>query len=131
MKRLVWPSDRADGRTTYPLADSEPRNAVLSETLSDATTVDVSVSSGPGADQPLVFPVKYDENYVFSEAFYTADRSNQSWLEYLVTQMLSREAISSDVLLAICDKAYGWGTLERYYYTPVLLMLIHYTVRGL
>lgn len=131
MKRLVWPTDNVGDRTTYELSESQSRNTVLSETLSDVTTIDVASGTGPSIDQPIIFPVKVDDNYVFSEAFYDADRPNQSWLEHMVTQMLSREAVASEVLLAVCDKAYGWGSLERYYYTPALLMLIHYTVRGL
>jgi hypothetical protein len=131
MKRLVWPTDLVGDRTTYPLSESVPRNESLSETLSEATTIEVGNNDGPDGDQVLIYPVNQDDNYVFSEAFYTANRANQSWLEHMVTQMLSREPVPSDILLAVCDKAYGWGSLERYYYTPVLLMLIHYTVRGL
>lgn len=111
--------------------ESEPRNALLSETLSDAATIDVASDDTPAEDQPLTFPVLVDDYYVFSEAFYTNDTPNQSWLEHMVTQMLNRQAVPAEVLMAVCDKAYGWGTLERFYYTPVLLILIDYTVRGL
>jgi hypothetical protein len=131
IRRVVWPTDRLDDRLSYPMNESSPRNESLSETLSDTTTITVDVSNSPGGDQPLAFPVLVDDYYVFSEAFYLNDAVNQSWLEHMVTQMLNREAVAAEVLLAVCDSAYGWGTLERYYYTPVLLILINYTIRGL
>lgn len=131
IKRVVWPTERLGDRISYPMDESEPRNALLSETLSDAATIDVASDDTPAEDQPLTFPVLVDDYYVFSEAFYTNDTPNQSWLEHMVTQMLNRQAVPAEVLMAVCDKAYGWGTLERFYYTPVLLILIDYTVRGL
>ena len=60
-----------------------------------------------------------------------ADRQAQSELELLVTQMLSRERIPEGKLFEICEQAYGWEPVERFYYTPILLVLIQYAVRSL
>jgi hypothetical protein len=129
IKRLIWPNDRVGEKNlvTYELDESQPRNVALDDTLNG---VQVDLSDGPSDDQPVIHAVKADDYYVFSQAFYEHDVANLSWLEHLTLQMLAREPVATDVLVAVCDKAYGWGTLERFYYTPVLLMLIHYAALG-
>lgn len=120
IQRLLWPRRHIDGKTTYPLIGGLETYAP--ETPSDP---DEEVSKA------AIYPVTIDDYYVLSEAFYTADREAQSELELMVTYMLSRERVPEGKVFELCEQAYGWESIERFYYTPILLILIQYAVRSL
>jgi hypothetical protein len=122
VQRLTWPLSASTEFTTYELSDSVPR--------ADLPVVEPTVPADPPV-APLIVPVKTDEFYVLSEAFYISDRPNQSQLELLVTMMLNRERIPSEQLVELCSVVYAWDSLERYYYIPLILVLIQYVIRGL
>lgn len=78
---------------------------------------------------PYIHPVTLDDFYVFSEFFYTQSALNQSRLELLTNAMLKDEAIDLTALFAICDDTVRWGRLEKFYYTPVLIVLLRVALR--
>lgn len=91
-----------------------------------------------GADLELVIPdihlVTVDEFYVFARTFYLQQNDNfdpgMSKLECAVCQMLLRKKVDNTLLLYFCETYHSWGALERFYYIPILLMLIRYSLRS-
>lgn len=120
VQRLLWPTQNAEGISIHPF-------------IGGVETYEPPAPTDPNAEpvRATIYPVTEDDNYVLSQAFYDADRQAQSELELLVTQMLSRERIPEGKLFEICEQAYGWEPVERFYYTPILLVLIQYAVRSL
>ena len=80
-----------------------------------------------------IHPVTIDDYYVLSEAFYRFNKNTtgpkMSQLEIMVSRMLRGMPIDQTELLRLCKSHNRWGQLEVYYYTPLLLALIKYTVR--
>lgn len=81
--------------------------------------------------RPIIHNVDLDDNYVFSQGFYDKDDTKMSTLELLVQNYLDRKNIDSQDLFDILDTFDDWHPLERFYYTPVLLLLIQYVVRSI
>lgn len=79
---------------------------------------------------PDIKPVVIDDYYVFSEAFYYEDAKLQSKLELLTWQMIKGEPINVDQLLAVTKCCLAWDNLERFYYHPMLIMLLGYAIRN-
>lgn len=77
---------------------------------------------------PLIHPVLIDDYYVFSESFYNKSETGQSVLELLVNDMLSGEAIDYNKLNLLCKDIKKWGRLERFYYLPVLIILMRFVI---
>lgn len=77
-----------------------------------------------------IHPVTRDEYYVFSEAFYFHDYENQSQLETITRHAMEGKSIDRVRLQKLCDAAHRWGRLERFYYTPVLLVLLKLVRQG-
>lgn len=79
---------------------------------------------------PLIVPVTYDDYYVFSAGFYgMEDKTPVSQLELLTLQAIRGEAMDSQVLHNLARQALKWENLERYYYTPVILILLKIATR--
>lgn len=76
-----------------------------------------------------IYPVTYDDYYVLSAAFYTGNRATQSLLELSLTRALDGETLNSDDIVKLCDEVSQWGTLEQFYYIPILMVLIEYFLR--
>lgn len=76
-----------------------------------------------GGEWGEVFPVTQDSCYVLSEAFYSR-ASGQSYLESLVWRYLDGESLQAQVLLDVSKAVHGWGILEQFYYTPILMLFI-------
>lgn len=82
---------------------------------------------------PMTRPAMADGWYVFSESFYKNERTagKQSQLELLVHDYLDDKALSVQRLKGLCEDMHNWGTLDRFYYTPVVLILIKATLRNI
>lgn len=78
---------------------------------------------------PDIKPVVIDDYYVFSEAFYYEDAKLQSKLEILAWQMIKGEQLNKEQLLAVIKCCLSWDNLERFYYHPVLILLLGYAIR--
>lgn len=77
---------------------------------------------------PDIHPVGIDRWYLFSEYFYRNDLVNQSRLELMARQILRNEPIDTKELMRLCKESVGWGAVERYYYIPVLMILLKASV---
>lgn len=81
--------------------------------------------------QPLIHSVTIDDCYVFSKWFYERAEQGQSKLEVQTNLMLQGKSVDLDVLTAICEDVKNWGLLERFYYVPVLMVLIKVAIRSM
>lgn len=84
----------------------------------------------PYGDAPLINPVGKDNYYIFSEAFYN-DSEGQSKLELLVRDFLEGRALNRRLLVIFTETFQAWGGLERFYYIPIVLMLIRANIRSI
>jgi hypothetical protein len=78
---------------------------------------------------PLIKDVTVDQFYIFSEAFYTRDIANQSRLERAVWEYLEGQDVDLNLLNTLLQSYQSWGGLERFYYTPIIAMLIKARIR--
>lgn len=85
--------------------------------------------SKPDTLEPI-HPVTKDDYYVFSEAFYFHDYQNQSQLETLVRRVMEGETVDTTLLSELCEATPRWGRLERFYYTPILIVLLKLVRQG-
>jgi hypothetical protein len=72
-----------------------------------------------------------DNGYILSSAFYTRDNTNLSLLESLLLDYIDFKIIAARDILKVCDDILNWGHVERFYYIPLLLLLIKYNLRRL
>lgn len=78
---------------------------------------------------PLIHPIKYDRYYILSKAFYTQAPEGQSAIERQISDYLKGKAMNPDVLARLAHDWSNWGVLEKFYYTPLLLVLFHVHLR--
>lgn len=72
---------------------------------------------------PLIKPVSVDDYYVFSESFYKR-REDISVLEAQVLAYIDGKEVNPNALKVLLQNYIYWPRLERFYYIPVLLILI-------
>jgi hypothetical protein len=137
IRRVVYPIDpeltvdfaalpaikSADG--TIALTPVPSRRGTLKDMLDPNMEEGLDVYS----KAPLINPVLCDDYYVFSEAFYNNYPNGQSQLELVTRDFIQGKAINRKVLLRLCDTYHAWGGLERFYYLPIVLVLINAAVR--
>jgi len=77
--------------------------------------------------------VTVDDFYVFSEDFYryNPEVGRLSRLEKLTLDALQGDALDLKDLEDLCAHAHDWDNLERFYYFPVLFVLLKVYPRGL
>lgn len=82
---------------------------------------------------PMIHRVMKDNYYVFSEAFYRNDRvlGKQSQLELLVHDYLDGKSIKYSRLKAMCEDIQNWNSLDRFYFVPVVMILIKAVIRSI
>jgi hypothetical protein len=82
---------------------------------------------------PIIHRAMKDDYYVFSEEFYKNNRvvGKQSQLELMVQDYIDDKVLSFKRLKSFCEDMVYWNTLDRFYFTPVLLMLMKAAIRGL
>lgn len=80
---------------------------------------------------PDFHPVNQDDYYVLSKAFYLRQPEDQSLLEQMISNMINRQAIAVDIIIQLAEKLPTLPALERFYYTPLVLMLIRHVTRSL
>lgn len=72
---------------------------------------------------PLIKPVSIDDYYILSKDFY--HRTHKvSVLEDLVLNYIDGKACNTHALKVLCDNYRYWPALERFYYIPLLMILI-------
>lgn len=80
-------------------------------------------------ERARLYAVNMDDNYVFSEYFYTEEREYMSFIELLTHMMLMREVIDPKYVLDIANESLTWRPIERFYYTPIIISLLLYVKR--
>lgn len=84
----------------------------------------------PTPKRPLIHPVTIDNYYVLSKAFYD-DTEGQSVLEVEAWRFIRRGGIDLPTLKLLVADYPNWGSVERFYYTPLLLILVNAAIRSL
>lgn len=69
--------------------------------------------------------------YVFTESFYESDIANMTKLEKVVYDYLNKNEIDTDVVDELLDDCYHMNRLQQYYYIPIILLLIRYSLMGM
>ena len=128
---VVYPIDRAHRTLIYERFKAvsvdarDIRHQFKTSFLGDLTQLNHVRAQGLETLKPI-HPVTKDDYYVLSEAFYFEDAHKPSQLELLVKNMLTTNRFELNVVFELCEDAYRWGGLERFYYTPLLLALLRY-----
>lgn len=81
-------------------------------------------------DPVLYKPVTVDDYYILSESFYL-DTTGKSALEVLVWHYLTGKALDNRWLLALIEGYRGMEIVEKFYYTPIILLLIKASLRAI
>ena len=83
-------------------------------------------------NHPIYFihNVLKDDYYVLSQAFYE-DKSGKSVLEVMCSNYLERKSNDPVELVKLCATYNQWGGLEKFYYIPLLLILIKGTIKDM
>ena len=82
---------------------------------------------------PLIHKAMADNVYVLSRAFYENDTTPgaQSQLELQVRRYLKGDQIDIAYLKQLVQDMPNWNTMDRFYFTPILLVLMKAVIRGL
>lgn len=132
---IVYPKQHPDNADTF--------NNRLDKVIGDTNLIPVPTASGSlldliydkvlefnGQNVKVINGVLADDHYVFSQAFYD-EINGQSLLEVLTRNYLQKEAIDPKVLLGLVNHYPGWGGLEKFYYLPIILILIKSVIRNM
>lgn len=131
-----WPSDARIQTARYNGSDAimmpatsptDPGDHVFSAGTTDfGTQCDYTASYNTGtAVVQLVKPfLNADFTYLFSAAFYDQDRTKMTLLERLVSDYMSKKPLDVKQLNAVAKDFFNWNLIERFYYSPVLILLI-------
>lgn len=79
---------------------------------------------------PIVKPVHGDGFYVFSEDFYRGRAESLSLLEILVRDFIQGNTIHLNHLDYIYQRYTRWNALEKFYYLPILSLILQDAIRG-
>lgn len=86
--------------------------------------------SVPASIPAIIYNVNVDDYYILSKSFYE-DTDGKSLLEILAMDYIDNKAINTSKLLEIVKTYKHWGGLEKFYYLPIVLILIKASIRGL
>jgi len=105
-------------KTIVGLRDKDVRSSLLCDKVLETRT--------PGDEKTLLPKLKAGE-YIFTEEFNTK-LTPYSKLEELVRKYFELEVIKPIELEPFLDSYADWSLLERYYYTPIILLMMKYSV---
>ncbi len=127
-EKIIYPhprNDIVDQRWSRSLKGSADGKLVEGSTLAGNTSILLEnnvVRNHENKPVVLIHPVTKDDYYIFSKAFYD-ETDGMSLLEVLAFNYLQREANKPELVLHLMKNCWKWGSLERFYYIPVLLIL--------
>lgn len=126
---MRWPSPVV---TPVPLAQGPAPVRDFNRLIrqKDTTAVIVVEARDPEDKVPNIHNVDCDDYYVFSKAFYEEDYTGMSHLEKLVWSVLNQNELDVPKLAELVAQSKFWDKLERFYYVPVLMILITLALRG-
>jgi hypothetical protein len=107
-----------------PLVEAPVRRTRLADLIPDP-----DLDGLPYNGLPLIKNVTVDSFYILSEAFYTRDSLNQSRLERAVWDYLEDKILDLRLLNTLLQSYQSWGGLERFYYTPIIALMIKARIR--
>ena len=84
-----------------------------------------------GVSHQIVKSALVDDFYVLSEAFYQNNGQAMSVLEILVKDYLKSHTLNFNMLGALVARYHDWPALERFYYGPMVMLLLKTAVEGL
>lgn len=134
VQTVVYPIDKSEKPLNFSamapgkFKSSDIRHQFENTILGSLSQLSKPTGEGIESLYPI-HPVTKDDYYVFSEAFYFHQYEQQSQLETLVRDMLTRKPVNRKVLLKLCENSYHWTSLDRFYYTPILLILLKLATR--
>lgn len=126
VRRVIYPLQKSTGVDADYLGERSLTTESLAaggERFSELNGVDDYVYRTDALGVPHIKPVTIDSHYVLSESFYKDGVAN-SVLEQLVEAALKGQAIDLVKLNELCQDSLNWPNLERFYYTPLLLVLL-------
>jgi hypothetical protein len=132
VERIVYPLDAKRG-VDFQYGKEYEKPVMVENILSTmpAYVPPEAPQEGQVGMMAVIKPVDMVESYVLSTAFYTRDKANMSLLETLVHEYLDFKIIDAANVLKLCEDSYDWGPVEKFYYFPLVLMLIRYNLRRL
>ena len=77
-----------------------------------------------------LYPVTVDDYYVLSANFYN-NTNTQSTLETAVTAYINNNQVDADQLYNTAKNFHTWGSLEQFYYLPIVMTLIRSILKGI
>lgn len=80
---------------------------------------------------PSIHPVTVDDGYVLSLHFYNDNVDGMSKFELMVRDYFNTESVNLPVLFSFAESIRHWGRLEKFYYIPILIILLRYAKRTL
>ena len=101
------------------------------ETDDEEGTKDEETIEEPFKPSVMIHPVTIDDYYVLSEAFYKQDHEKQSLLEVCLWNYLQKEPNAYHDIALLIQDVENWGSLEKFYYYPILLVLVNTIIRDL
>lgn len=77
-----------------------------------------------------LYPVTVDDYYVLSQNFYD-NNDQQSALESAVSAYINNSQVDIDQLYNTAKNFHKWGSLEQFYYLPIVMTLIRSVLKGI
>lgn len=106
------------------LVPSESSFSNLSDLISSNDVGDVPAFTGD-----IIKPVLVSDYYVLSQAFYERTTQGQSLIELCLQKYFDDVPQNPAMLLSMARTVPSWGGLEKFYYTPLMLLLIRSHLR--
>lgn len=132
---IVYPKDEQisiDYSLEYKKKTIDPTTSLIAtdNMVADLDTlIDPLVKTKlPYGSNDLIYQVCVDDYYVLSENFYE-NTENQSKFELIVRDHVEGRPLNKYLLKALCQTYHAWGGLEKFYYLPILIMLIKSSVK--
>lgn len=92
-------------------------------------SLDENKTSIAGVVIPIIKPAHLGGYYVLSEAFYKRE-SDLSLLEIVTRDLVDNKPLSMAQVLELANKYSDWPCLEKFYYGPILIMMIRMVTNG-
>ena len=133
--QFIAPSDREDAHDASAVSQF-PASTVLTNKETDVKNMmglvgDTMVDQQPYGQLPIVTPFQdLAGYYIVSEAFYT-DLSSVSSLEAALADFIENKPVPLATLSALVATYHGWGTLERFYYLPIVMAMLTVEMTGM
>nr|DAK33084.1 MAG TPA: hypothetical protein [Caudoviricetes sp.] len=121
---LIYPIDHPFSVDTHDRIQIKFRLAPTS-----ILNYDYGSFNGTYKERPLLPEIDLNSSYIFSRDFYNRDHALLSQLELQVVRYMEDNNIIKEVIFELISTWSKWNTLQQFYLTPVLIMLMRATLR--